>query len=85
MALGDLDGDGDLDAFVGNDKQGNRVWLNDGRGRFSDSGRSLGSSSSRALALGDLDGDGTLDAFAGNGFPIGQANEVWLNQSTSLQ
>jgi hypothetical protein len=46
VALGDLDSDGDLDAFVANDNQGNRVWTNDGSGTFSDSGQSLGSSAS---------------------------------------
>lgn len=33
VALGDLDGDDDLDAFVKHE-----VWFNDGRGSFSDSG-----------------------------------------------
>jgi hypothetical protein len=87
IALGDLDGDGDLDAFVGNsssivDTNGtarrnepNKVWLNDGSGQFDDSGQSLGSASTYALALGDVDGDGDLDAFVGNE----GANEVWLN------
>lgn len=41
--LGDLDDDGDLDAVVGiflNDSVGdNIIWLNDGQGRFSDSGQ----------------------------------------------
>ena len=37
MALGDLDGDGNLDAFVVNILDGNKVWLNDGLGNFSDS------------------------------------------------
>ena len=33
-ALGDLDGDGDLDAFVANNQvlKSTRVWLNDGSG-----------------------------------------------------
>ena len=51
MSLGDLDGDGDLDAFVANARcEGNRVWLNQGglqsgtAGMFSDSGQSLGNS-----------------------------------------
>lgn len=90
VALGDLDGDGDLDAFVGNigsivDTSGtirrdgpNTVWLNYGTGQFDDSGQLLGNASTYALALGDVDGDGDLDTFVGNG----GANEVWLNDGT---
>ena len=74
VALGDLDDDGDLDAFVGN-VGANEVWLNDGRGQFSDSGQSLGGAETQALALGDVDNDGHPDAFVGNAGP----NEVWLN------
>ena len=47
VALGDLDGDGDLDAWVANgSNQANRVWINDGLGNFADSGQALGSSNS---------------------------------------
>jgi len=79
VSLGDVDGDGDLDAFVGNAGAPNRVWLNDGSSTFTDSGQTLGISRTRALALGDLDGDGDLDAFAGNAL---QANVIWLNDGS---
>ncbi|MFH2073339.1 MAG: VCBS repeat-containing protein, partial [Actinomycetota bacterium] len=79
VALGDLDGDGDLDVFVVNDSQtANRVWLNDGAGAFTDS-QGLGNSSSRGVGLGDLDGDGDLDAFVVND---DHAKRVWLNDGT---
>ena len=48
VALGDLDGDGDLDAFVAN-----KVWVNDGSGNFTDSGLILGDSTSSRVALDD--------------------------------
>ena len=80
VSLGDVDGDGDLDAFVANrNDEPNRVWLNDGSGSFTDSGNSLGNHSSPGVSLGDVDGDGDLDAFVANRF---QGNRVWLNQDT---
>lgn len=107
VALGDLDLDGDLDAYVGNccrswwavssantiDAQGysnahNMVWLNDGDGRFTDSGQRLGNRSTGAVALGDLDGDGDLDAFEVNrsGRPEFDVSDpsgmVWFNDGT---
>ena len=63
VVLGDLDGDGDLDAFVINSVDGDRVYLNDGTGTFADSGQVLSVAYTNGLALGDLDGDGDLDAF----------------------
>jgi hypothetical protein len=55
IALADLDGDGDLDTFLGGDRKG-RIWLNDGRGLFTDSGLRLNYSHHHAVALGDVDG-----------------------------
>ncbi len=83
VSLGDVDGDGDLDAFVANYDEPNRVWVNQGgaqagtAGKFFDSGQTLGSSISRGVYLGDVDGDGDLDAFVANQM---EANRVWVNQ-----
>jgi len=81
VALGDVDGDGDLDAFVANQADPNKVWLNDGNGIFTDSGQSLGSSDSFGVALGDVDGDGDLDAFVAN---YAGHNKVWLNGGSGI-
>jgi hypothetical protein len=88
VALGDLDGDGDSDAFVANDAGGgeaNHVWFNQGNGFFSD-GPILGTTNGHSVALGDLDDDGDLDAIVA-GLPPSQSaatgsgsNQVWLNQ-----
>jgi len=80
VGLGDVDSDGDLDAFVVNYNGGNKVWLNDGNGIFTDSGQNLGISNSHGVALGDVDCDGDLDAFVANF--SNQANKVWLNDGS---
>ena len=87
-ALGDLDGDGDLDVFAAmgaptigaTDNVEDRVLLNDGSGDFSASGQWLGNSDSTAVALGDVDGDGDLDALVGTQ----NGASVWINQGGSL-
>ena len=81
VALGDMDGDDNLDAFIANSSHGGanpaeKVWLNDGKGVFSNSGQSLGNSYSLTVELGDLDGDGDLDAFTGS---WKEGPRVWLN------
>lgn len=75
VALADLDGDGDVDAFAANNIS-NRVWQNDGDGCFSNSGQTPGTSSSRGVAIGHLNGDSYPDVFVGN---HSAGNEVWLN------
>jgi hypothetical protein len=93
--LADLDGDGDLDIFIANDADWgnknptvglpNEVWLNEGNGKFTDSGQRLGNLASIDVALGDVDGDGDIDAVIANlhntdlSNLIRQPNEVWLN------
>ncbi len=80
IALGDLDGDGDLDAAAANGFQSTsyptRVFLNDGTGRFDDSGQELGLTKSAWLGLGDLNGDGHADLYVSN---FGWPNEAWYN------
>lgn len=87
-ALGDLDGDGDLDLFAAvmasqngrNTNAADRVLWNDGAGNFSDSGQRLGNVDSTAVTLSDVDGDGDLDAL------VGHANgaTLWLNEGGTL-
>ncbi|HET6202173.1 MAG TPA: VCBS repeat-containing protein [Planctomycetota bacterium] len=86
VALGDVDGDGALDVFVGN-AGNNRLYRNDGTGVFGDvSATNLPSTllpnpnaETRAIALGDLDGDGDLDAILGVEGLGGQGNRLYLN------
>jgi hypothetical protein len=86
VALGDLNGNGFLDAFIASGHTTNpdesitsgtpnTVWFNDGHGNFRDSGQRLGQMESLEVALGDLNGDGFLDAVVGNRGP----DEIWLN------
>jgi len=64
VALGDVDRDGDLDAVVANLDAGAAIWLNDGKGRFTDSGQRL--AAGVYVELADFDGDGALDALLGS-------------------
>lgn len=79
VALGDLDDDGDLDAFVGN-RGGNQVWINDGNGLYASNGQSLGDDYSYGVALADVDGDGDLDAYVAN--ERGAPDRLYLNDGT---
>lgn len=77
VALGDLDGDGDLDAFVANRAGGSEIWLNDGDGTFAlDSANALNDAEALDVDLADIDGDGDLDAVLAH--PT-QPNTLWIN------
>ena len=74
-----------------NPPSGNKIWLNDGHGVFTDSEQSLGDSATFTVALGDLDGDGDLDVFLGNGdlkhgsgkpVGVGSPDRVLFNNSS---
>ena len=78
VSLADLEGDGDLDAVVGNRGQADEIWLNDGAGLFSLSSERLGRSTTKKVFLADLNGDGTADAVMS-----GETSaRIWLNDGT---
>jgi hypothetical protein len=80
VALGDLDGDGDLDALVGN-AEGALLWLNQGwlqggrEGEFALAEQALAGTETTTVFLEDFDGDGDLDALIGG---VKQAH-IWWN------
>ncbi|HKB16745.1 MAG TPA: FG-GAP-like repeat-containing protein, partial [Planctomycetota bacterium] len=78
VALGDVDGDGDLDVVVGNKGTPDRLYRNDGSGVLTPASGALPAivNNTRALGLGDLDGDGDLDLLIGND---GIQDRLYLN------
>ncbi len=74
VVLADLDGDGRLDAYVGNDSQPNFLFHNLGGGRFEEVGLLAGialsergtAQASMGIAAGDCEDDGDLDLFVTN-------------------
>lgn len=71
VVCSDFDTDGDTDVFVGNDKTGNSLFLNDGQGKFRENaglagvaydlaGRAQGS---MGVECADFDNDGLLDLY----------------------
>ena len=71
MVCGDFDQDGDTDIFVGNDETGNFLFVNDGQGRFKETGLLSGvaydfngkAHGTMGVECGDYDNDGWLDVF----------------------
>ncbi len=69
VALADLDGDRDLDLIVNSVGQGTRIFLNDGKARFTELTSQEPLNARRggmSMAVGDLDGDGFLDLYVAN-------------------
>ncbi len=75
IAIGDIDNDNDMDAFITNYNQASNLWLNNGDGKFTESNFNFGSGGYN-IELGDLNNDGFLDVISSiNGKVI-----VWLNK-----
>ncbi|UCE17277.1 MAG: VCBS repeat-containing protein [Gemmatimonadota bacterium] len=90
IALGDVDGDGDLDALFANmGFNFSALWLNDGSGYFVNSGQLL-TQQGHGVGLGDLDGDGDLDAFitcanyGSNNNWYFKPSKIYFNDGTGL-
>jgi hypothetical protein len=87
-ALGDLDGDGDLDVYaaVGKptlgtvDSLDDRILLNDGKGQLAAYAQELGNIDTTSVALGDVNGDGRLDALVGTS----SGARIWMNQGQAV-
>ncbi len=74
VLVADFDRDGDSDVYVANDTVPNFYYVNDGRGRFEESGQATGtalddmagSTGSMGVAATDYDRDGGLDLWVAN-------------------
>lgn len=76
LALGDVDGDGDIDAAVaGNRWHDVRLLVNDGAARFTEELRIEVGEGLRNVAIGDVNADGDADLVI-NTYGL----QVWLNQ-----
>jgi len=91
-AFGDIDGDGDLDLFIGvsgPNNMGDKLYRNNGAGVFTEDSNSLAAphlagqsfmgGGTHSVTFGDVDGDGDLDLVKGG---AGSTMGLWLNDGT---
>ena len=87
---GDMDDDGDMDIYVANDKDMNLLFINNGKGRFTESALMTGTGyngnglaeAGMGVDAGDIDRNGWLDIFVTN--YSGETNTLYLNQGNGL-
>ena len=78
VVVGDVDGDGDMDALINNTDKNSLLLLNDGTGKFTLSDQEF--KPGTGAAFGDLNGDKSLDIF----ITEETTNEVWLNDGKGV-
>ncbi|MCK5076080.1 MAG: VCBS repeat-containing protein, partial [Calditrichia bacterium] len=76
----DLDNDKDIDLVITNGDRSKtyptKVFLNDGKGKFTDSGQELYPAMFGRVAAGDINDDGFADLIISS---FRQPNEIWMN------
>jgi hypothetical protein len=72
----DADGDGDMDLFIAYYKKPNRVWLNDGKARFTLSAQTISVADSGPMVAPDFDKDGDPDLLV---LVENTPDQIWLN------
>jgi dipeptidyl aminopeptidase/acylaminoacyl peptidase len=83
IGLADLDQDGNLDAvFANGQSNDSQVWLNDGRGFFTDTGQQMGKYG-HGIDVGDIDGDGDTDVILST-HSNSEVSRVYLNDGNAL-
>ncbi len=84
--VADIDGDLDLDLLVDTHNGSVQLWLNDGRGTFSDATASHFVATPNGLhydpVVCDVDGDGDLDVFVDNAPGSGANEQLLINDGT---
>ncbi|MEM7205605.1 MAG: VCBS repeat-containing protein [Planctomycetota bacterium] len=84
VALGDVDGDGDLDVVFASRGAQNRLYLNDDAGLFVDATAArlpVDADPTTCVTALDVDGDGDLDLLFGN---RGRQNRLYLNDGSGV-
>ena len=83
VSVGDIDGDGDLDAVVIDAYDAIEVWFNGGNGIFTDSAYYATGDDYYGVELVDMDGDGDLDIVAIN-FYTSQDASIYKNNGSGV-
>lgn len=79
LVVFNVDGDADLDVYLGGAGEDDKLWINDGSGVFTVSAQVVGTGSPRAVISADFNGDTYPDIFCAN---QSGGNRLWLNDAS---